>query len=78
MNIEEAHKLSKAIDFLDTIPQTPKSGNGGEFLIGKNDPKNDNEDYWWCSYRGASLSNYYSLTQMLIDLVKEIKVKKEA
>jgi hypothetical protein len=77
MTIEQAQELSKAIDFLDGVNQSPKSGDG-ELTIGKNDPKSGQDDYWWCSYGKVHLSGYYSFAQMLIDLVKEIKVKNEA
>lgn len=65
MRLEEALNLSMAIEYLNELPQKQE---GLELVIGKNDPKNGCDDYWWCTYGEINLSNYYSLSQMLIDL----------
>ena len=56
------------LKILEQLPQYPANGDKGELRIGKNNPKDMGNDYWWCSYGKIWLSGYYSLPQLLADL----------
>ena len=64
----------KELKILEALPQFPIKGKHSELHIGKNDPKNGQPDYWWCSYGDIYIfDQFYSLPAMLSKLVEECK-----
>ena len=64
------HQL-EILEELQQFPRTSSKEHHNELIIGKNDPKNGERDYWWCSYGDINLSMYYSLPKLLVDLADE-------
>jgi hypothetical protein len=67
---------NEELKILEELPQFPSGDKGthGELHIGKNDPKNGQPDYWWCSYGDIYIfDQFYSLPAMLSKLVEECK-----